>query len=512
MSRRARRSAPDRRIPTKTLLHQTPLTKIQTSLLPLGRTAATAAFQERDTILLANVVPHIGSCVAEATLGPPLPVPKWRRPTPQQSAEHLTKNWRLIAFVFLPFAAGYYLSYLFRTINALISGQLTSDLVLGAADLGLLTSIYFLTFAAAQIPIGMLLDRYGPRRIQSALLLVAAAGAALFGTSEGFLPLVVARAMIGLGVAAALTAGLKAIVLWFPKERVALVNGYMIMLGALGAVTATAPAERLIDWTGWRGLFELLAAATAASAVVIYLVVPEPVVSQGKSATPASLKTIYADSRFWRLAPLSATCVGSAWALQGLWAAPWLADVEGFDRASLITHLFIMAVALSLGALLLGSLADRMHCRGIGPQGLLGIIATLFIAAQLCLILRVPFPSLLPWSVVAIVGAGTVLSYAILAEYFPKELVGRANGALNVFHLGWAFVLQYATGLVLEQWPNQDRHYPAIAYQVAFGLNVVLQIAALAWFELPRFRDLGSGLAVRSRGTPASDGNALITP
>src|SRR5262249_23761531 len=160
---------------------------------------------------------------------------------------------------------------------------------------------------------------------------------------------------------AALTAGLKAIVLWFPKERVALLNGYMIMLGALGAVTATAPAERLIDWTGWRGLFELLAATTAAAAVVIYLVGSEPVVSQGNSATPANVKTVYADSRFWRLAPLSATCVGSAWALQALWAAPWLADVEGLDRTSLISHLFVMAVALSVGAVLLGSIADRMR-------------------------------------------------------------------------------------------------------------------------------------------------------
>jgi len=426
----------------------------------------------------------------------------------------LAQNWRLITFVFLPFAAGYYLSYLFRTINALISGQLTSDLALGAADLGLLTSVYFLTFAAAQIPIGVLLDRYGPRRIQSALLLVAAVGAALFGASHGFLPLVAARAMIGLGVAAALTAGLKAIVLWFPRERVALVNGYMIMLGALGAVTATAPAERLLDWTGWRGLFELLAAATAGSAVVIYFVVPEPVASAPKSATPASLKTVYADSRFWRLAPLSATCVGSAWALQGLWAAAWLTDVEGLDRASLITHLFVMAVALSFGALVLGTIADRVRRRGIGPQGLLAVVAMLFIAAQLTLILRLPLPPSLPWSVVAVVGAGTVLSYAILAEDFPKEVAGRANGALNVFHLGWAFVVQCATGLILEQWPTQDGHYPAIAYRVAFGLNVALQIAALAWLEVPRLRTLGSRVALRSFSAPASYRNTRepITP
>jgi MFS family permease len=107
------------------------------------------------------------------------------------------------------------------------------------------------------------------------LLVVAAGGAVLFGASQGFVPLVLARALIGLGVAAALTAGLKAIVLWFPKERVALVNGYLMMLGTLGAVTATAPAELLLAWTGWRGLFDLLAVATAATAVMIYFVVPE---------------------------------------------------------------------------------------------------------------------------------------------------------------------------------------------------------------------------------------------
>lgn len=427
------------------------------------------------------------------------------------SAQHSTQSWRLIVFVFLPFAAAYYLSHLFRTINALISGQLTSDLALGAAHLGLLTSVYFLTFGAAQIPIGVLLDRYGPRRVQGALLLVAAAGAALFGASDGFGALMVARAMIGLGVAAALMAGLKAIVLWFPKERVAFVNGCMSMCGALGAVTATAPAEQLLGWIGWRGLFELLAAATAGSAMLIYFLVPEPVsaASPAKRSTPVSLKTVYADSRFWRLAPLSATCAGSGWSLQGLWAAPWLTDVERLDRASVVTHLFVMAVALSFGALLLGTIADRMRRRGVGPQGLLAVAAALMITAQLALILRLPLPTFLPWSVVAVFGSAAVLGYAILADYFPKELAGRANSALSVLHFGWAFVIQCATGLVVEQWPSQDGHYPAIAYQVAFGFNVAVQMAALAWFELPRLRPLCSRVALRCLRPAASYSNTL---
>jgi MFS family permease len=420
---------------------------------------------------------------------------------PRRPTGDLVRNWRLIAVVFLPFAAGFYLSYLFRTINALIAGQLTSELALGAADLGLLTSVYFLTFAAAQLPVGVLLDRYGPRRIQSALLLVAAAGAALFGAADGFLPLLLGRALIGLGVAAALTAGLKATVLWFPKERVALVNGCMLMLGGLGAVTATAPAELLLAWTGWRGLFDLLAALTAVCAVVIYVVVPETA-----SAAPAvkgpvavGLRTVFADPCFWRLAPLAATIIGTAWALQGLWASSWLIDVEELERAALVRQLFVMAVAMSLGALLLGVVADRLRRRGIGPQAMLGLAAMVFIAAQLALILRLPLPSYILWAVVAAVCAATVLSYAILTEYFPKEIAGRANAALNVFHIGGAFVLQYATGLVIQQWTSQDGHYPAIAYQIAFGLNLVLQVAALVWFELHRVQALGRALVPARR-------------
>lgn len=397
---------------------------------------------------------------------------------------------RLIACIFLPFALGYYLAYLFRTINGLISGRLSADVGLSTADLGLLTSVYFLVFAAAQIPIGVLLDRYGPRRVQSVLLLVAAAGAGLFATSTDFMSLLVGRAMIGLGVAASLTAGLKAIVLWFPRERVALLNGYMIMLGSLGAVTATAPIEQLLAWISWQQLFVLLAAATGATAVLIYFLVPDRVISLSTRPSHGTLKDVFQDRRFWRIAPLSATCVGSAWSLQGLWASPWLKDVEGLDRASLVEQLFIMSIVLSGGALLFGTTLHRIRQRGVTTEAVLVATAVLFIAAEVALILRAPLPSIVPWSAVAIVGAATVVSFAIIADYFPPELVGRANGALNVLHFGWAFLAQYATGLIVAQWSTGHGYTPVLAYQVAFGFNVALQIAAFVWFALPWLRYL----------------------
>ncbi len=418
----------------------------------------------------------------------------------RDGARPSSRAWRasglqVILRVFLPFAVGYYLSYLFRTISAVTADPLTTEFGLSPSSLGLLTSAYFLTFAAAQIPIGVFLDRYGPRRVQAVLLVLAAGGAAMFGASDGFFSLLAGRALIGLGVAAALTAGLKATVLWFPHERVALVNGWMVMLGALGAVTATTPSEWLLAWIGWRDLFEWLAFATAVTAGIVYLVVPDaPSPSTTEGQPLAGLKQIYADPRFWRLAPLSATTIGTAWALQGLWAAPWLSDVEGLDRAALVNHLLAMAVALSVGALLLGLLATRLRRRNIQPQAVFGVVAALFIAVQVALILRWPLPSYVLWCLVAAVGAVTVLSYAIVADYFPKELAGRANAALNVFHVGGAFVLQDLIGVIIDYWAVEGTHHPMIAYQVAFALDLALQLAAWIWFMWPR----GQMAAIRS--------------
>ena len=394
---------------------------------------------------------------------------------------------RRIGCVLLPFAAGYYLSYLFRTINALIAADLTAELDLSAADLGLLTSIYFFVFAAAQVPFGMLLDRHGPRTLQAGLLLLASAGALVFALADSLAGLMLGRALIGVGVALALMAGFKAIVLWFPAERLALVNGWFVMLGALGAVTATAPAECLVAAVGWRGLFAVLGGLSALAALAIVAIVPdEDRPSPASPARPAlNLVAIYHDRRFWRLAPLSATGVGTSWSLQGLWTAPWLRDVDGLDRGGVVAILGVMAVVVSASGLLLGLAAN--HVRRLGGKTehvLLGTVG-LSIAAQLALLLKLPVAAPLSWGAIAAAGAATVLSYAILADYYPKAVSGTANAALNLLHVGGAFAMQSLMGLILHQWPSQQDHYPADAHQCALGVVLLLELAALAWFLAP---------------------------
>jgi MFS family permease len=395
---------------------------------------------------------------------------------------------RLIACVLLPFAAGYYLSYLFRTINALIAGDLSAELNLSAADLGFLTSVYFLVFAAVQLPLGGLLDRHGPATIQSALLLLASVGAIVFALADGLPGLIIGRALVGLGVALALMAGLKAIVIWFPPGRVALANGWLVMLGALGAVTATAPAEFVVHAIGWRGLFAVLAGLSALAALLVLFAVPETNGHRATKSAPAaaSLWAIYRDRRFWRIAPLSAAGIGTSWSLQGLWASPWLRDVDGLDRASIVQHLSVMAIAVCATALLLGLVADRLRRKGLKTEVVLASTITASMAAQAALLLRWPVPSFLVWAVIAAAGAATVLSFSILTQYFPKDMSGRANAALNLLHVGGAFVLQSASGFIIGQWPELNATYPAAAHQAAMAVNLVLQMAALAWFAAPQ--------------------------
>jgi MFS family permease len=162
--------------------------------------------------------------------------------------------------------------------------------------------------------------------------------------------------------------------------------------------------------------------------------------------------------------------------------APWLQHVEKIDRPGVVQHLLVMGVALSVGALLLGWGADRLRRQGVPRETFLAIVAILFIAAQLALIMRAPMSTYVPWAIVAAVGAGTVISFAILTEYFPKEMSARANAALNILHLTGAFLLQYLTGIIVSLWPPEAGLPPAAAYQTAVGLCVVLQCGTLLWF------------------------------
>ncbi len=386
--------------------------------------------------------------------------------------------------IFLPFAAGYFLSYLYRTINAVLSPYLTAELRLDATALGLLTSVYFLTFAAFQLPLGVLLDRFGPRRVEAALLLFAAAGAGLFAASSSSLELIIGRGLIGLGVSACLMASFKAFALWLPAERLPVANGWVLAAGGLGALTATAPVEAALQLIGWRGVFAALAASSVALALALLLVVPE----RGPQTAAGDLRSqlrgvadVFRSRLFWRIAPNSVLTQAFFLAVQSLWAGPWLRDVADLSKAAAADYLFWTAAAMVAGFLGMGQLVYRLARFGVRPITVATAGIGVFMLVQLALLFQVG-PLLGLWVLFGFFGTSAVLTYAILSQAFPPELAGRVNTALNLLVFVLAFAGQWGMGAIINRWPAAGGGYADTGYQLAFGLALVGQL--LSWFWL----------------------------
>ncbi len=277
----------------------------------------------------------------------------------------------ILARVFVPFACGYFLSYLYRVINAVNAPDLVAELKLDAAELGFLTSAYFLTFALFQLPLGMLLDRFGPRRTEAVLLMFAALGAFVFATASGIGGLVAGRALIGFGVSACLMAAFKAFRMFFAAGKLPLISGFQMAVGGLGALSGTVPVEAALGVTDWRGIFIALGIVTIAVAVFIFLIAPE---KEGEDADAASfadllggIGAIFKSPTFWRIAPLTVASQSTFLSIQSLWAGPWLRDAAGLGRDAVALHLLAIAGAMIAGFLLLGAASERLARKGVPP-------------------------------------------------------------------------------------------------------------------------------------------------
>lgn len=358
--------------------------------------------------------------------------------------------------VLVPFGFGYYFSYLFRTVNAVISPQLSAEFALGAGDLGLLTSIYFFAFALTQIPLGIALDRYGPRRVQAALMVVAAAGAVVFAVGTDFTMVAIGRGLIGAGVSGALMAAVQANSLWWPRDRLPLVNGLMTMFGGSGAITATAPLEALLGFVGWREVFWGIAALTVACALLIYLVVPERHAEAGPRPSAEERRRLFRavirDGFFWRLTLMFVSVHAAFQSYQTLWAAPWLRDVAGFDRVAVANHLLLIQVGFFAGGVAAGMIADRLRLKGIAPLTVfIGILAVFFVVQAFVAAGAAGFAALL-WLAWGLVGAATLLCFSIFPQLYPPAITGRVITLVNLMMFVFSFAFQWGVGVVIDQW------------------------------------------------------------
>jgi len=333
-----------------------------------------------------------------------------------------------------------------------------------------------------------LLDRFGPRRVEALLLLLAAAGAFTVARADGVAALVIGRALVGFGVSSCLMAPLKANVQFFHHHRLPLMNGVVLGAGGLGAVAATAPVHVALAFTDWRGVFTCLAGLTAVMAGLLWRVVPDGPTPPGGGSMADQLRAIgriYADPGFHRVAPLTMASLGYFLAVQGLWVGPWLQDVAGLAPPEAASALATVAAAMALGFLLTGAVGVRLERLGVPLATAAGIGMAAFLALSLTLAAgRVPAPHLFG-ALWGFFGSTSTASYAVLTRRFDGQLAGRVNTSLNLLIFLAAFVIQWGIGATLGHFAKIDGHWPAEAWGVALGLPLLPYALALLWYAKP---------------------------
>jgi MFS family permease len=401
--------------------------------------------------------------------------------TPRTQASP-SARWRVLAV----FSLGFLVSYVYRGVNLGFAPHITRELGLNAADLGLLTSFYFLGFACAQLPAGLLLDRFGPRRTEAVLLLVAVAGSLVFAWAPGMAGLAAGRFLIGIGVSVCLGAAIQALSMWFPLSRMPLLNGVVMAIGGLGAVVVGSPLAWMLSLAGWRTLSGGMAGVTLAMALLLWFGVPDAA-RKGHETLAEQLRgtwQVLASPYFWRVVPLTLLNQGIFLAIQTLWVGAFMRDVPGLDPAESARQVSVIGFAMMAGCVGAGWAARHLERMGVSLYTFAGVGMAGFVAVQALLMAQVPLPQGLLWAAFGVFGSSGILAYAVLARHFPDRLIGRATTALTLTVFLSTFACQVGVGLVLDFWPARDGRYPAAAHLTVWGIFVALQALAAVWYAL----------------------------
>lgn len=388
--------------------------------------------------------------------------------------------------IFLGFVVAYFLAALLRAITATLAPAFSAELGLGAADLGLLAGAYFFGFALLQLPMGSALDRFGPRRVQFWLMLLAVAGCALFAMAPSLGWLLAARMLIGMGLAACLMAPLTTFRRHFGPAAQLRANSWMLMTGSVGMLASTLPVQWLLPSLGWRGLFLALAGALAAAALVMWRLTPgdaAAVATDGSagSASDAGYREILRHPLFLRLAPLAFVQYGGLIAVQALWAGPWLTEVTGLSPTGAAGGLFLINLSMMVVFGLWGLVMPRLAARGVPVLGVVAWGMPLPLLGLAAIVVAGPAAGAPAWAAWCVSCTCLSISQPALAQAFPAAQAGRALSAYNLVIFSGVFALQWGIGLAVDALQAAGLP-PVAAFRAAFGGYGVLGVLAYGWF------------------------------
>jgi sugar phosphate permease len=409
-------------------------------------------------------------------------------------------RWVCLGVLFL---SGF-LAFLTRLAPAVALPNLQMTFGLTAAELSLLTALYLWPFALMQPVAGLFTDRLGPRRSVTIFLVIAGCGQLLLALAPSFASALLGRAATGIGGSILYVAAAKIMAQWFRRREFGTLTGAWTSVANLGGIAAAAPLAALLSLIGWRASFGAIGVAVVATALLVFVFVrdspadlgwpalidPDELIRSDGATRPLpfleSLRIVLRTPNLWLLGGYAFLLFGTMTMMQGLWAVPYLMDVNRYTQQQAANSLTLWAVGLIVGCTLWGYVADRV------VKTRKGVICTGAVVYAFLWVLLAVKPAGLPAGVlhVAMFWGGFFAStwipaYAQLKEAVPPQVVATAMGMLNLFFwLGGAFY-QQISGLILETFPKQAGHIPLVGYQTVFwvclgsvGLSVILALCS----------------------------------
>lgn len=396
----------------------------------------------------------------------------------------------LLALAFASLAGLAIMSQFFRTMVAVIAPELTAEFALSGRGLAAISGVFFVAHASMQLPMGIAMDRFGPRRTLSGMLVFALAGSAVFALAGSGLGLFLGMLLIGLGCSTIVLGSILVLARWLPPERFAMAFGGVTAVSNVGTLLSSAPLAAAAEGLGWRGAMLAAGAVTALFGLVAFLTVRDAppghaFLSRRRESLAemlAGLREVLTTRAIWLVLPVSFVGYATLVTLRGLWIGPYLYEVYGLDTVARGNVLLAMSVAIIVGTFAYAGLDRWLDTRKwiALPAGLasVGLVAAMALAAGVGL---AAFVALLV--AFSVVGSYFLLGAAHAKSFFADRLTGRALTVVTLVTFVGVGVMQLATGLIVDAAGDGS---PGAPYRVAFAFMAGAAAAAILVYAFSR--------------------------
>ena len=396
----------------------------------------------------------------------------------------ITKTNKSI-LIFLVFAFAFFISNLLRSITATLSPVLTAEFNLTAGNLGLLAGGYFLGFTSMQIPLGFLLDKHGPKKIVSSLLIIAIVGTTSFALAQNFASLLISRVFIGIGVSACMMGPLTGYRIWFEEKYQQRANSWMLMVANIGFVFSTLPVQVLLPIIGWRWIFFGTTFLIIVSIVLILLFIPstKKKFKKDENEIEVKLSDIWKNKFFISVIPLGFFNYGGMYAIQTLWAGPWMIRVTGYSSLESATGLFWINFTALIGFFLWGYFLPIISKYGLNSFKLMKFGLPISYLVLLSIIIKGSNAGAFLFTLYILTSIVLTVVQPAVGLSFPKRLAGKSLTSYNLVIFLGTFIMQWGMGLIIDFSHGMGKS-EILSFQISFFVYFILCIFSYIFFVL----------------------------